>query len=129
MTGLGAVLAPRWGLLGGTFNPVHEGHLVLARAAVERFGLDRMIFIPAAFPPHKTPSCLAPAADRLEMLRLAISARPDWSVSALEIRRGGRSYTVETLRELRRELGEGAEFFLLVGADNLAEIGTWRRIE
>ena len=92
----------RAGLLGGSFNPIHFGHLLFADEVRERLGLDRMIFVPAASPPHKPASQLAPAADRFAMVERAVAANPAFSVSDVELRRGGPSYTVDTLTALQR---------------------------
>ena len=119
---------PKIGLLGGTFNPVHNGHLTMARAARDKFALDRIIFIPDYLPPHKPGAGVVSGRHRLGMLRLALRGHPEYQVSEIELKRKGRSYTVETLRELRTELGSRPEFFLIMGADNLLEISTWREI-
>jgi nicotinate-nucleotide adenylyltransferase len=117
----------RVGILGGTFNPVHNGHLAIARRALKRHRLDRIIFIPVALPPHKSSVDLAPDISRLAMLRLALRGERRFSLSRMEIDRGGKSYTVRTVRELRRRR-PGAEFHLIIGADNLKEIASWKRI-
>ena len=119
---------PRIGILGGTFNPVHNGHLRMARAARDKFSLDRVLFIPDYLPPHKPGEGLVSGRHRLAMLRRALRGHPDYRVLEIELRRKGRSYTVETIRELRRELGSRPEFFLIMGADNLLEISTWKEI-
>ena len=115
----------RLGILGGTFDPVHYGHLLLAEYAREQCELDQVRFVPAACAPHKTQNTITPAQMRLEMLNLAISGQEAYAVSTLEIDRGGISYTVDTLEEIHREL-PGAEVFLIVGADSLSELPTWR---
>jgi len=108
---------------GGTFDPVHDGHLAIARAA--RDALDCAIrFMPAADPPHRAPPG-ADAAQRAEMLRLAIDGEPGLRVDLRELRRDGPSYSVDTLRELRAEYGEAAPIALLVGADSLLGLPTW----
>ncbi|MCX7826997.1 MAG: nicotinate-nucleotide adenylyltransferase [Verrucomicrobiae bacterium] len=113
------------GVFGGTFNPIHLGHLLLAEAAAEALALDRVLFIPAATPPHKRPRQLANARDRLRMVRLAIRGNDRFRCSDMEIRRDGPSYSVETLRHLRR-LMPGARFFFLIGTDSLRELHTWK---
>ena len=90
----------RVAVLGGSFNPIHYGHLLLADEVLELLGVDRLLFVPAAAPPHKPAAQLAPAADRFEMVRLAIAGQPRFAVSDLELRRSGPSYTVDTLQEL-----------------------------
>jgi nicotinate-nucleotide adenylyltransferase len=113
------------GVFGGTFDPVHWGHLRLAECCEQQASLDDVAFVPAAQQPHKPHTPRASDADRVAMLELAIAGRPTWSVSTIEIDRGGRSYTVETLRELRARLPD-AELFLLMGADSLADLPRWR---
>ena len=115
----------RVGILGGTFDPIHHGHLILARAACEELGLDRILFIPANMSPHKTDTKPATAQDRLAMVKLAIEGEPGFLASDLEILRPPPSYTVETLRELATR-HPGDRFTLLIGADNVAKFDTWR---
>lgn len=112
------------GLFGGTFNPIHLAHLRAAEEAVEAAGLGRMLFVPSATPPHKGTGDLAPAADRLAMCRLATAANPRFEVSDIEIRRGGASYSVETLRELHA--GGETDPYFLIGQDAFDEIESWR---
>lgn len=116
------------GIFGGSFDPPHAGHLIVAEHARAALGLDRVLFVPAARAPHKLPGGSAEPADRLEMLRLAVADNPSFEVSDLELRRGGVSFTVHTLEELRRER-PGAGLILLIGADNLVEFHTWRDAE
>ncbi len=113
------------GLYGGSFNPVHLGHLLVAQAALEELGLDRIIFIPAAQSPFKLDSQHAPAAARLRWLRLALAGQPGYEVDDQEIQRGGVSYSIDTLREYSRRF-PGAELFYLIGADNVAKLNEWR---
>jgi nicotinate-nucleotide adenylyltransferase len=91
------------GILGGTFNPVHIGHLILAEEAREKLGLDKIIFVPTALPPHKDNLNIAPAKDRLKMLRLAVASNKFFAVSDIEIKRGGKSYTIDTVKELKKK--------------------------
>jgi nicotinate-nucleotide adenylyltransferase len=112
------------GVLGGSFDPIHAGHLAIAEAARDRHGLDRVLVVPAGVPPHKRGE-LAPAADRLTMVRLAIEGRPGLEASDIEIRRPGPSYTVDTLEELKRAHPD-AELFFIMGADSLGEFFGWR---
>lgn len=120
-------MAERLGIFGGSFNPVHLGHLIVAQDALEIMGLQRVIFLPAAQPPHKLP-LLASATDRLEMLRLAVADDPRFEVSSDEIDRGGVSYTVDTLRRFRERYPDAALYFL-IGGDSLLELHTWREIQ
>ncbi len=108
----------RIGVFGGTFNPIHTGHLILAEAAREQLRLDRVLFIPTHQPPHKHVHDLLPGSVRLKLIRLAIKDHPAFAVSNLELRRGGVSYTVETIRELRQRFST-AQWFLLMGQDML----------
>ena len=115
----------RLGILGGTFDPVHDGHLVIAEEARVRLNLPEVRFIPAGEPPHKGVRPVTPAADRLAMVRLAIAGNPDFTVSTMEIERGGPSYTVDTLRDLRRLEGDDCELHFIVGGDGLRDLPTW----
>ncbi len=123
--GRGDGLRPRkLGILGGSFNPIHNGHLAMAEAARAAHGLDRVLFVPAGRPPHKGAD-LAPAEDRLEMVRLALQGREGFEASPLEVERPGTSYTVDTLEELRR-LQPEAELFFILGEDSIPELPGWR---
>jgi nicotinate-nucleotide adenylyltransferase len=113
------------GLFGGSFDPVHLGHLLVARAAVEELGLDRLVFIPAAQSPFKADSRHAPGAERLRWLRLALAGEAGCEVDDSEIRRGGISYTVDTLRDYAQRF-PAAELSYLIGADNVAKLPEWR---
>lgn len=115
----------RLGIFGGTFDPVHHGHLILARAAREELGLDRVVFIPAGQSPHKTDHKPATAQDRLAMLQLALTGEDGFEVDDLELHRPPPSYTVETLRHLASSRPND-EIILLLGADNVANFETWR---
>lgn len=117
----------RLGVLGGAFNPVHRFHLRMARAARHRLGLDRVLLIPARIPPHKIPDSLAPARHRLRMLELSVASYARLEASDIELRRKGPSYTVDTLRRMRRGR-PGAEWFLIIGADNAEILPRWKRI-
>jgi nicotinate-nucleotide adenylyltransferase len=113
------------GLYGGSFDPVHRGHLLVAQAAVEELGLDRIYFIPAAQSPFKLDSQHAPAASRLQLLRLALAGHTQCEVDDQEIHRGGVSYSIDTLRDYSRRF-PAAELFYLIGADNVAKLNKWR---
>jgi nicotinate-nucleotide adenylyltransferase len=119
----------RIGLFGGSFNPVHAGHLIASRAVAEELHLDKLYLVPAAVPPHRVLKNLADARHRLEMLRLATRGEPLFEVSDLEIARPGPSYTILTVEEFRRRLGESAEFFWIIGADSLPELASWYQAE
>jgi nicotinate-nucleotide adenylyltransferase len=118
----------RLGIFGGSFDPVHLGHLLLAETCREQCRLDQVWFLPTAVAPHKQGQPTAPAKDRLTMLELALAGHSALVVSALEIDRGGVSYTVETLEEVQRQEPD-AELFLLMGADSLADLPTWHRTD
>ena len=114
------------GLLGGTFNPIHNGHVAIARQAREVLALDRVVLIPTGDPPHKPHENLAAAKDRFEMVRLAIASDPSLSISDVEVRRSGKSYTIDTIRLLQQEYGPEARLFFLIGLDAFLEFPTWR---
>jgi len=116
----------RLGLLGGTFNPVHYGHLTIARRVRMALDFDRILFIPTGDPPHKSSQDLASATDRYEMVRLAITSESDLSISDIELQRPGKSYTIDTVRLLRQEYGSGTDLFFLIGLDAFLEFPTWR---
>lgn len=115
---------PAIGLLGGTFDPIHLGHLALAESAREAFGLAGVVLVPAGQPPHKPGAVMAPARDRLRMVEIATDENPHFSVSTVEIERTGPSYTVDTVVCLRRQQ-PAVDWCLIVGSDALAEIPTW----
>ncbi len=114
------------GVLGGTFDPVHLGHLMVAEEARNSLGLSEIILVPAGQPPLKLSRPITPAEHRLQMLRLAIDDRPYLKVSAMEIERPGPSYTVDTIAELRRQHGSKDEIFFILGWDGLAQLPQWR---
>lgn len=115
---------PRIGVLGGTFDPPHLGHLALARAALKECKLDRMIFVPAKYPPHKPASDVSSEFDRLNMLKLALEGHPEFEISDLELKRNGLSYSVDTLKEIKK-LYPRYEIFFIIGADNISEMESW----
>ena len=118
----------RIGLFGGTFDPVHLGHLLVAQAAFEELHLSRLFFIPAARSPFKPESNPAPAAARLQLLRLALAGQTHYEVDEQEIRRGGTSFTIDTVRDYAARF-PGAELFYLIGADQVAQLEKWRAAE
>lgn len=113
------------GIYGGSFDPVHLGHLLVAQAAVEELALDKIFFVPAAQSPFKPENKPAPDAARLQLLRLALAGRTSCEVDDQEIRRGGISFTVDTLRDYANRF-PGAKLFYLIGADNAAKLNEWR---
>jgi len=113
------------GIYGGSFNPVHLGHLLVAQAALEELGLDRLFFVPVAQSPFKTEIEIAPAEIRLQLLRLVLVGKANCEIDGQEIRRGGVSYTIETLRDYAKRFPD-AKLFYLIGADNIAKLNQWR---
>ncbi len=114
------------GFLGGTFDPIHIAHLIIAEEAVDELGLERVVFIPSARPPHKSEEGLTSIEHRLEMVRLAIGDDSRFAVSDLEARRPEKSYTIETVRELKEELGDPGKLYFIMGADSVAQFFTWK---
>jgi len=113
------------GILGGTFNPIHIGHLILAEEVREKIQLDTIIFVPAYLPPHKDTADVAPAAERYAMVKLAIKQNKHLAVSDMEIKRDGRSYTIDTVKEFRRLYPED-ELFFITGSDLLTYLDEWK---
>ncbi|MFT5524577.1 MAG: nicotinate-nucleotide adenylyltransferase [Pirellulaceae bacterium] len=118
----------RLGLYGGTFDPIHYGHLLLAETCREQCKLDKVWFLPAAVPPHKQTRPISPVEDRVEMVKLALGGQASMEVSTIEIERGGVSYTVETLTQITA-LEPGVKLFFLMGADSLHDFHSWRQPE
>jgi nicotinate-nucleotide adenylyltransferase len=119
----------RVGIMGGTFDPIHVGHLMTAEAVRNEYHLDKVIFIPAANPPHKQQQQVTPAIHRFMMTVLATCSNPYFEVSSLEMNRPGPSYTIDTIYELVHRFGEDTDFYFITGADAIQEIPTWDRIE
>lgn len=115
-------------LFGGSFDPIHHGHLIAARAAAEQLSLDAVVLIPSAIPPHRTPKDLAPAADRLEMCRRAVAGDPLFEVDDWELRQAGPSYTLHTVRAFRKRR-PGPRPHWLIGQDTLGDLQWWHRVE
>ena len=113
------------GIYGGTFDPVHLGHLLVAQAAMEELSLDRLFFVPAAQSPFKTENITAPAPMRLQLLRLALAGKSNYEIDEQEIRRGGASYAIETVRDYAKRF-PGAGLFYLIGADNIPRLNEWK---
>ena len=116
------------GIYGGTFDPVHHGHLILARTALENLGLARIVFVPAIVSPHKLSGAASAPDARLEMLSAAIEGEPEFGLNAIELTRPPPSYTVDTMEALREQNPE-ADFYYLVGEDNVARLTSWHRFE
>lgn len=123
MTGAGL---ERVGVFGGTFDPIHIGHLIAAEEARAVCGLSRVVFLPAASPPHKQGQPVTPAEHRLTMTELAIASHPRFSCSAIEMERAGPSYTVDTLAQLRALWGDAVDIVFIIGLDSLVDLPTWR---
>ncbi|WP_073154175.1 nicotinate-nucleotide adenylyltransferase [Seinonella peptonophila] len=118
----------RIGILGGTFDPIHIGHLLMAEQALQAYQLNEVWFIPAATPPHKIGRSITAAHHRLEMVRLAVLEHPQFRVNELEYHRPGPSYTVETIENLHSIYSEN-DFFLIIGADTVIDLPNWYKIE
>ncbi|HEY8463679.1 MAG TPA: nicotinate-nucleotide adenylyltransferase [Bacillota bacterium] len=117
-----------FGIIGGTFDPVHYGHLVLAEKAREAFNLEKVVFVPAAIPPHKIGAVTTAAIHRLNMVKLAITNNPYFEVSRIELDRVGPSYSIDTVKELKRQ-GYGEEAAFIMGFDSLLELNTWKNYQ
>ncbi len=119
----------RVGLFGGTFNPVHNGHMALATDALFRLKLDKLIFIPAYIPPHKTSAEIADAEERFKMLKIATAGNPAFIVSRYEIDRKDKVYTIETVKHFKDEYPKDTGIFFLAGADSLTYIYSWKDVD
>ena len=117
------------GILGGTFNPIHLGHLVLAKECLAKFGLDKVIFIPASTPPHKKVEDDVSANDRLNMVRLALEGEERFEVSTYEIDKGGVSYSIDTIKHLKEKYGNDTELFFLTGSDSTESLSSWKNVD
>ena len=113
------------GIMGGTFDPIHLGHLATAEAVRENFSLDEILFIPAARPPHKLGKKVSDEKHRLAMTILATQSNKFFRVSDMELKRTGLSYTLDTMNELQKNFGASAELFFIIGADSLADLNKW----
>lgn len=119
-------MTSRVGILGGTFDPIHNAHLAMARAAAEHLKLDRLLFMPTGSPRYRTPA-VASGEHRVAMLRLAFADHDSYEIDGRELAAGASGYTVDTLRELRLELGADTPLWLLMGADQYRKLGDWHR--
>ncbi|HEY7400726.1 MAG TPA: nicotinate-nucleotide adenylyltransferase [Actinomycetota bacterium] len=122
-------MSKRLGVMGGTFDPIHYGHLVAAEEALEQFRLDEVVFVPTGQPWMKEHEVVSPAEDRYLMTVIATASNPKFSVSRMEVDRDGPTYTVDTLRSLHEEQGAGTTLFFISGADAILEILQWREPE
>lgn len=119
-------MTPRIGVFGGTFDPIHVGHLIAAEILRHTLRLEQVIFLPAGRPPHKPSQVLAPDADRVAMLKLALAGQPAFTISMIDLERPGYSYTARSLELLREELPIGVELYFLMGQDSLRDFPNWR---
>jgi len=117
------------GVFGGSFDPVHNGHLEVAAAVLRRRGLDRVVFVPALRQPIKSERPVASGEHRLAMIRLAVQDAPAFDASDIELKRPGKSFTIDTIRELRRTLGPRPDLFFIIGSDSVAELPRWKNVE
>lgn len=117
------------GLMGGTFDPIHYGHLVTAEAARCEFNLDKVIFVPSGQPPHKKSTGITPAQQRFQMTKEAIASNPFFEVSRVEMDRPGPSYTVDTVQHFQHHYGPEVKIYFITGADAILEILTWKKVE
>ena len=120
--------AQRIGVMGGTFDPIHHGHLVAASEVAQVFALDEVVFVPTGQPWQKEDRQVSPSEDRYLMTVIATASNPRFSVSRIDIDRGGPTYTIDTLRDLRAERGDEAELFFITGADALEQIMSWQDV-
>ncbi|OGW92683.1 MAG: nicotinate (nicotinamide) nucleotide adenylyltransferase [Omnitrophica bacterium RIFCSPLOWO2_12_FULL_45_13] len=118
----------RIGILGGTFNPIHIGHLILAEEARFKLRLDKLILVPAFMPPHKNTRDVIDAKDRLEMVRLAIEDNPAFEISTYEVDSKKKSYSIDTLKEFRKIYGDDAQLCFITGSDSLKDLFSWKNI-
>jgi len=119
----------RIGVLGGTFNPIHVGHLAMAQMALERMQLAKVVFVPAYIPPHKNPGIVAGAKHRYQMVKLAIDGNPSFQISDFEIKKEGKSYTIDTMQYFYQRYAKEAKLYFIIGGDALSELRSWRYID
>lgn len=118
----------RIGILGGTFNPTHIGHLILAEEALSKLSLDKVIFVPTFIPPHKNVESNIKPKDRLRMVELAIKDNPAFEVSTFEIDSKKKSYSIDTLKDIRKTYGDNAQLYLITGSDLLKDLFSWKDV-
>ncbi len=119
----------RIGVLGGTFNPIHTGHLAIAQMALERMNLTKVIFVPAYIPPHKNKKIVARAKDRFSMVQLAVKGNSFFEISDFEINKKGKSYTIDTMRHFQEKYPDDTRLFFIIGEDTLSQLPKWRYID
>ncbi len=117
----------RIGIIGGTFNPIHQGHIAIAEAALKNYLLDRVIFVPSGHPPHKTSEYIADKEDRFRMVKLAIEGKKNFKISRAEIDRPGYSYAIDTFNDLKKEYRGNALLYYIMGMDSINEILSWKK--
>ncbi|MFH0839352.1 MAG: nicotinate-nucleotide adenylyltransferase [Candidatus Omnitrophota bacterium] len=118
----------RIGILGGTFNPIHAGHLILAEEALGKLCLDKVIFVPTFIPPHKSDEDLVDPNHRYRLIELAIKDNPNFEISDIELKRRGKSYSIDTLRQFKKRFGKFTKLFFITGSDSLGELFSWKDI-
>lgn len=119
----------RVGVLGGTFDPVHNGHLIIAEEAQAKLGLEKVLFIPAGRPWFKDGENVSDMGWRLDMLKLAVNGNPSFEIDTMELEREGATYTIDTMEELSKRMGRDVELFFIIGIDALSELGRWKEPE
>jgi nicotinate-nucleotide adenylyltransferase len=119
----------RIGILGGTFNPIHIGHLILAEEAIWKLNLDKVIFVPAYLPPHKDEEKILDAGHRFNMASLAIEGNPKFEISKIEIDAKQKSYSIDTIKSFREKFDQGSEIFFITGSDSLKELFSWKKVD
>ena len=124
-----AVFMKRIGILGGTFNPIHIGHLAIAQVAQDKFDLEKVVFVPSYRPPHKKIANLASAKDRFNMVRLSIKSNPRFEISGFEIKKEGKSYTIDTVKHFRGLFPKKTKLFFIIGGDMAFDLYTWKDIK
>jgi nicotinate-nucleotide adenylyltransferase len=117
----------RIGIMGGTFNPVHKGHIAIAEAAKKNYLLDKIVFVPSGNPPHKTHEYIADKEHRFRMVKLAITGKKNFGISRVEVDRPGYSYAVDTFNELKKAYKENALLYYIMGMDSINEILSWKK--